>query len=483
MVKTEAKRQTRYQKVVDRLVSQIDASIFLPDTRLPSVRDLMKSEKISLTTATRVFQELEATGRAYSRNRSGYFVQSQSKSNESKTNARSQQRKSFKAVTVAVNHLVVDMLERSSQENIVALGSAVLNGDLVPQSLLNRVLMSIAKNKEINHGSYVPPPGLLELRCNIARIMVERGVVCSPDDILITAGDSIATEFALRAVTRPGDSIAIETPTYFGILQAIETSGLKAIEISTSPETGIDLDELKRAVHARKISCVLLNPTIQNPLGYTMPLQHRHALVELLAQENIPLIEDDVFHDLYDGVENLKAIKSFDHRGMVLYCSSFSKVLTPGYRIGWCIPGKYRNEMLCDILARNISISSLPQVLLSEFIRKGYYGPHTKKLRELFSSYPKKIATLIERHFPAKTKVSQPTGGFVFWIELPAPINIDSLYETALANSISITPGTIFSTSDTTNRNFRICVGRRWTSQVEQAIIQLGALCKQFLAE
>jgi DNA-binding transcriptional MocR family regulator len=383
---SDGRRLNRYKEIAARLTSQIDAGVFLPDERLPSVRNLMQREDISVTTALRVFRALEENGRAYARHRSGYFVRPRN-SEATWSPPRDAVERRFDGVPVAINHMVVDMLETSAAADILPLGSAVLDRLLIPQSQLSRILISIAKREADKSACYTPPPGLFELRCGIARLMGDRGVLCGPDDIVITAGDSAAIECALRIVARPGDSIAIEMPTYFGILQGIEAAGMKAVEIPTDPATGIDVEQLELAVKSQKIAAVLLNPTLQNPLGFTMPAAHRKRVVELLANARVPLIEDDVFHDLYTGQRQLGAMKSFDRDGMVLYCSSFSKVLTPGYRVGWCLPGRYRRQMMTDFLGRNLSISSLPQMVLSEFLRKDYYDRHIAKLREMFSSY------------------------------------------------------------------------------------------------
>lgn len=478
----EGRRANRYREIAARLASQIDAGVYLPDQRLPSVRNLMQRERVSVTTALRAYRTLEENGRVYARHRSGYFVRPRSAETNWKAPRESSARQ-FEGVTVAVNRLVVDMLQTSAAAHILPLGSAVLDRSLAPQSQLGRILTSIAKRGAADSACHVPPPGLFELRCGIARIMGNRGVLCGPDDIVVTAGDSAAIECALRVVARPGDTVAIETPTYFGILQAIETAGMKALEIATNAATGIDLGQLEQAASSDKIACVLLNPTLQNPLGFTMATAHRQRLAEILARAKIPLIEDDVFHDLHCGASPTSAVKSFDQEGMVLYCSSFSKVLTPGYRVGWCLPGRYRRQMMHDLLGRNISISSLPQAVLSEFLRKDCYERHTAKLRALFAGYPSRVRELVERHFPAGTRVSQPDGGFVFWVEPGCPIPIATLYTKALASGISIAPGPVFSASGNCSNAFRICIGRAWTTRIEQSLAHLGALCKQLAAK
>lgn len=474
----------RYQEIASRLCAQITAGVYQADSRLPSARTLMAQEQVSLTTAVRALRLLEQDGHAYARHRSGYFVRGHSPETRWNGPVSPPEKTLFDGVPVTVNDLVVDMLGQSSVADILPLGSAVLADQLIPQSQLGRILATVARHSAARSAAHASAPGLFELRCGIARIMNARGVLCGPDDIIITAGDGAAIECALRLVAKPGDSILIESPTYFGLLQAIEMAGMKAVEITTHPQTGIDIPQLQCAIHAnRNIACVVLNPTLHNPLGYTMACSQRKKVVDWLAMARIPLIEDDVFHDLYAGDEPVFAMKSYDQQGMVLYCSSFSKVLSPGYRVGWCVPGRFYRQMMNDFLGRNLSISSLPQQVIAEFLRKNYYTPHTAKLRMLFATQGHKLVSAIQKHFPAHTHVSKPDGGFIYWIQLAKPIDMSQFYAASLSAGISIAPGSIFHASGQCNTAFRICLGQPWSPSIDRAIAMLGALYTRLCAQ
>jgi DNA-binding transcriptional MocR family regulator len=471
-------RLSRYRQIALKLSAQIDAGVFAADERLPSVRMLMQSENVSVTTAVRVFRALEENGRAYARERSGYYVRR--RDSEFAWNGwREPAAPSFDGVPVAVNRHVTAMLSTPAPPEVIPFASASLDPSLLPHNHLGSVLMSIAR-RGLAHGAEPSAlPGLFELRCGIARIMGERGVLCGPDDVLVTAGGNAAIECALRMCARQGDSVAVETPTYFGMLQAIETAGMKAVEIATDPHTGIDLDQLEAALATRKIACVMLNPTLHNPLGFTMPETHRVRLAAHLARAGVPLIEDDAFHDLYAGAAPVSAIKRHDRDGMVLYCSTFSKVLGAGYRIGWCLPGRFRRAMTADLLTRHQPVSGLAQLVLSEFVRKNYHAPQVARLRAVFADQHIKVRAVVAQHFPAGTRVSAPEGGYIYWIALPAPVDICALYAAAMAGGVSIAPGTVFTASGRADRTLRICVGRQWSAKVEQAIAIIGSLCRQ----
>lgn len=471
-------RLSRYRQIALKLAAQIDAGVFVADERLPSVRMLMQSENVSVTTAVRVFRTLEEDGRAYARDRSGYFVRRRD-SESAWAGQPPPAAPSFDGVPVSVNRHVISMLATPAPVDVMPFASAGLDQVLLPQSHLGSVLMSIARRGLGHSAALSALPGLFELRCAIARIMGERGVLCGPDDVLVTAGGNAAIECALRMCARQGDSVAVETPTYFGMLQAIETAGMKAVEIATDPHTGIDLCQLEKAVATRKVACVLLNPTLHNPLGFSMPEAHRVRLAAMLSRAGVPLIEDDAFHDLYAGAAPISAIKRYDQDGMILYCSSFSKVMGAGYRIGWCLPGRFRRAMTADLLTRHQPVSGLAQLVLSEFVRKNHYGPQVARLRNAFADQHIKVRALVAQHFPAGTRVSAPEGGYVYWIMLPAALDIGALYNASMACGVSIAPGTVFAASGEADDTFRICIGRLWNTRVEQAIAVIGGLCRQ----
>lgn len=471
-------RLSRYRQIAHKLAAQIDAGVFTPDERLPSVRSLMRSENVSVTTAVRVFRTLEENGRAYARDRSGYYVRRRDSEGEWAPRPE-RMAPVFEGASVNVNRHVVQMLSTPLPPGVMPFASASLDPALLPQSHLSSTLMSIARRGIGHSASFSAIPGLFELRCGIARIMGERGVLCGPDDVLVTAGGNAAIECALRMCARPGDSIAIESPTYFGMLQAIEAAGMKAVEIATDAHNGIDLDQLELALASRKIACVMLNPTLHNPLGCSMPESHRKRLVALLSKAGVPLIEDDAFHDLYTGAAPLSAIKRYDEEGMVLYCSSFSKVMGAGYRIGWCLPGRFRRQMTADLLTRQHSVSGLAQLVLSEFVRKNYYAMQVTRLRLAFADQQIKVRGLVAQHFPSGTRVSIPEGGYVYWLTLPVALDIEALYQAAMASGVAIAPGTVFTAAGKSDSTFRICIGRQWSTRVEHDIALLGSLCRQ----
>ena len=277
-------------------------------------------------------------------------------------------------------------------------------------------------------------------------------------------------------LNKPGDSIAVESPTFFGVLQVIESLGMKAVEVGTYPRNGMCLDELSAAIRRHKIAAVILTPNFQNPLGALMPDEKKKVLVELLAKEEIPLIEDDIYGDLQHEGPRPRAAKTFDKKGLVLLCGSVSKTLAPGFRVGWCAPGRFKDEVERLKFGNTISSPVLPQLAIAEFLQNGGYDHHLRSIRKNYAQQVRQMHEGIAKYFPDGTKVTQPKGGFVLWVELPKNVNTLDLFEKAAAQKVSIAPGPLFSPKPNYKNFLRINCGHPYTPQIEHAIMILGQL-------
>ena len=464
-----------YRTIAHRLMAQIDAGVFAPGQRLPSIRQLMAQEGISLSTANLAVAWLERHGYLLAKPRSGYYVPLQRRPRLREPDAT---RTALPDQPVQINRLVADVNLASQTADLVPLGAAVVNTALLPVKELNQALADVARTRRSDCSRYALPPGDPELRRQIALLSRDWGCDLTPDDIVVTAGDTDALELALRTVARPGDRIAIESPTYFGILQTIENLGMQALEIATHPRTGLDVDELIRATETNPVAAVVLNPTFHNPFGCCMPDEAKARLVAWVTAQRLPLIEDDVFGDLYDGPQRPRPCQAFDTAGWVLTCSSFSKTLAPGYRIGWCVPGRFRDDLIRLQFSRVLAVSAPPQLAIADYLGGRGYPRHLKTLRERFTRQKTEAASAIARHFPAGTRVTNPAGGFLFWLELPPGTDGLAIYRAALAEGVSIAPGAMFSASRSFDHCLRLAVGLPWSDKVEAAIGVVGRLCE-----
>lgn len=454
-----------WRVVSDRLGAQIRAGTLRDGEKLPSIRKLADRFGVSISTVQRGLADLERAGCVRGVPRSGYFVVA---------SAAPLHGFEFAGVDVRVDMAVASMLADAARPDMRMLGSAVLGASLAPEALLRRCMSALARNEDAALSAFSPPPGSLDLRKQIAGQMIRRGVVCGPDDIVITAGDTVAMELGLMATGKPQDRVIVEDPTYFGILQAIEHVGMRAVAIPTLESDGIDLAVVEAALRDGRYAAIFLNPTLQNPGGFVMPAHRRSALAHLAARAGVTIIEDDVFYDLVPDAHRTAAIKSYDPAN-VIYCSSFTKTLAPGFRVGWCVPGRHREAMLAQMFGRNLSVSSLPQAVLAEFLRRGYEMDHLARLRACFQEAADGLEALLAAHFPPGIGYRRPVGGFVHWIELPEAVDIALFHELAKRAGIVIADGSIFSASGATANWLRICLTRKLDPSLKALIAQVGA--------
>lgn len=455
------KPEKRWQTVKEWIIRQIDSGEWTAGSKLPSVRVLARLFGASITTVQRALADLEANAYVLSTPRVGYFVSAPGRETASS-------RFDLSSISVDVNHAVVAMLSQAARQGSTSLSSAVLHNDLTPDVLLNKCLAGLATKNDQALAGLVAPPGLASLRRRIAGLMLTRGVVCGPDDILVTSGDTVALELALEAVAPKGATVAIETPTYYGILQTIERLGMRALPIRTHAETGIDVAHLEHALTQKKVDVIFLNPTLQNPRGFIMPDEARARLSALAREANVPIIEDDIFFDLVPEQARPRAIKHYDTTGQTLYCSSFSKTVAPGYRVGWCLAGRYRDAVLAQLFSRNLAVSSLAQSVLDAFIGRGYMEEHCDRLRARLTSHIDVLRSLVRSAFPAGTVYTPPRGGFVHWIELPEHTDMTALAQRAGERGCHIAGSGIFFADGHAGTGLRVCLGRSLTPEVMQ---------------
>lgn len=358
------------------------------------------------------------------------------------------------------------------------LGAAVPDATFLPTRAVERALLQAARRHRSRAAAYEFPPGLPELRRQIARRLTQAGCAVSPDEIVITNGCQEALVLALRAVTRPGDVVAIESPTFYGLLQALEALQLEALEIPTDPVEGLSLDALQLALERWPVKVCVATPSFSNPLGYCMPEARKRALLALLGAHGVPLIEDDLYGDLGFAAQRPPPCLSLvqGSGAEVIYCSSFSKTLSPGLRVGWIVPGRHQGRVEYLKYVLNLATPTVSQLALAELLGGGGYERHLRAVR---GDYARAVARMIDavmRHFPAGTRITQPAGGFVIWVELAPQVDSLKLAKLARAEGISIAPGPIFSATQKYRNFMRLSCACPWDGRIEAALERLTRL-------
>lgn len=468
----------KYEHLVAQLRQQIETEIWLPGEKLPSLREQAGLSGMSLMTVMHAYQVLESQGWIISRPQSGYYVAPRA---EFLSQPVSHQKLQL-AESVDINAFIFDVLQACRDPKIVPFGSAFPDPDLFPQRQLMRALTTVSHSMKPVDALHNLPPGNEALRKTLAQRYALQGVQVSPDEIVITNGAMEALNLSLQAVTEPGDWVAIENPSFYGALQAIERLKLKAVAIATDPHTGIDLEELSRALKSWPIKAMWMMSNQQNPVGCTLSREKKEQLVALLAEHNVVLIEDDVYSELYVGHEKPLPAKAFDRANNVLHCSSFSKNLVAGFRVGWVAGGQHAQRIQRLQLMSTLSTSAPMQQALATYLGTRSYDLHLRRLRQVLEQRKNQALHSLKRHLPAGAKINESRGGFFLWIELPKQVNTTELYYRALEQNISIAPGKMFSSSEQYANYFRFNTAW-WNESQEAAVAILGGLIAELLAK
>ncbi len=460
-----------YEQVVDRIATLINRGTLRPGERISSVRKLSSQLRVSVSTVLQAYFLLEDRGFIEARPQSGFYVKLRPRDLPPEPKPSNP---SLSATKVGVAELLAQVFEAARNPDFVPLATAIPSPDLLPAKQLNRFMAWVARHRGEQGVNYDFPPGNEALRRQVARRSIDWGCSLSPEDIVTTCGAMEALNLCLRAVAKPGDTIAIESPTFYGILQA--SLGMKVLEIPTHPRDGIELNALEHAIKKNRVKACLLVPNFNNPLDSCMSDKNKKQLVKMLGRREIPLIEDDIYGDIYFGTVRPKAAKAFDKEGLVLLCSSFSKTIAPGYRVGWVAPGRFRHQIEHLKPMNTIATATLPQMAVARFLESGGYDRHLRKLRKALATQIQQVVLAISRYFPEGTKVTRPAGGFVLWVELPKGVDSIELYRKALEEKISVAPGPIFSAKQKYQNFIRLSYGQPWSDRLEQALVTLGRL-------
>lgn len=467
-----------YLQVAEGLEKMIAEEVLRIGDKLPSVRMLSEDYGISMGTAFQAYYHLEGRGLIESRPKSGYYVRFNHRRFPDLPNTIQPEALSH---DVSVKEMINSIYTDIAAKEITNFALAVPDASLLPSAKINKSVVYALRNTKDHCVNYELTQGNLELRQQIAKLAFNWGGKVKPDEVIVTSGCLEAIMMCLKAVTVYGDTVAVESPTYFGINQAIESLGLKVVEISTDPVLGADLVYLEKAIKKFRIKACVFVPSFNNPLGSCMPDDNKKKLVDIITKHNIPLIEDDIYGELYFGKNRPRTCKYYDTKGLVMYCSSLSKSLTPGYRIGWTIPGKFLEQVKQMKRIQNISSPTLTQAAMAHFLKNGRYEFHLKNLRKALHTQSLRYVQAIIKYFPADTKVSRPHGGFILWLELNKKVNAFKLRTEAMKHHISIVPGKIFSAGNNYSNCIRISFGKPWNKEVDEGLMLLGNIIKAMI--
>jgi DNA-binding transcriptional MocR family regulator len=468
------KMEYLYQQIAKNIELKINSDVLRIGDKLPSVREICREQGVSMSTALEAYYFLEGRGLIESRPKSGYYVCTL----PSRKIAVPEISKPGSYSDYDQTETLIDKVFPGfhSQEFILfSVGVPAL--ELLPVARLNKALTKAMRELPGSGVQYEQVQGNESLRRQIARTSINWGGHLEADDLLVTSGCMDALCLSLMATTKTGDTIAVESPVYFGILQLAQSLGRKIIELPTDPVIGIDLDTLKKLVLLNSIDAVFLISNFNNPLGSCMPDENKREIVEFLADKQIPIIEDDIYADLYFGDHRPKSCKTFDKTGNVLWCGSISKTLAPGYRVGWVAPGRFKTKIIRQKLYTSISSVTITQQVIATFLESGRYENHLRRMRNTLHSNYLQMRRCISENFPETIKLSKPQGGFMLWVEFPEAYNTIVLLDELAKEKISIAPGRVFTLQDQYLNCMRLSYGLKWDEKVEKALVKIGEIC------
>ena len=461
-----------YDRVAAQLADLVARGTYGPGDRIPSIRALSRQLRVSVNTVMQAYAQLEDRRIVEARPQSGYYVTCALAEPEERVEER-RARKELAAIPVALGRGPLEVMRTLADPGLVPLGRGIPNSELLPVGKLSRMLASEARRFPLESVSYSGAKGLKRLRTQIAKRSLAAGCRLAPEDLVVTSGCVEAVTLALQATCRPGDTVAIGSPVYYTFLNSIQWLGLKVLEIPSTPREGMSLEVLGYALRHNPVHACLVISNFNNPLGSLMPDERKAELVALLRRHDIPLIEDDVYGDLCSGPRRPSAAKAYDEAGLVLYCSSFSKTLAPGYRVGWIAPGRYAEKVQRLKSLWNLATASPTQLAIAEFLTSGGYDRHLRAMRRTYAAQLAEVRAAIARWFPRGTRVTRPEGGFVVWVEMPSEVDAFALYEQALRSGIAVAPGSLFTTGDRFGSCIRVSAAF-WSERIREALRKVG---------
>ncbi len=479
---TATAAQPIYQRLASHYRGAIQVGSLNVGDRMPSLRSLMRQHEVSLSTAMQLSRHLESEGWLEARPRSGYFVRKPLRNTLATVSEPRMDITPDPAQYVGIHARVSDFIARGRLQMVKTnLAVARCAPELYPGEALKLATMRVLRTRPKVLVSASSPRGNPEFRAVLAKRALGMGVTLSPNDVQITNGCIEALNLALRAVAEPGDTIAVESPTFYGLLQVLESLGMRALEIPTSPQTGISLDALEMAMQTYdNIKAVVVVPHLQNPLGSIMPDAHKQGLVQMCERHGVALIEDDTYSELVNegtrGDTPLRAMKSWDTTGNVIYCASLHKILAPGIRIGWMAAGRWQARVEMLKFTQTRSNEELSQLAVADYMASPAYDRHLRRLRSTLHAQREKTAQAIASYFPEGTRLNVPDGGLSLWVELPNKVSSRRVFDAALAEQILVTPGQMFSNSLRFDAYLRINCGWPHKQEVEHGLRKLGQI-------
>ncbi len=466
----------KYEKLAKELSISIRNGNYRIGEKLPSIREIHRQTGNSIITVSKAFEKLEQLGLIETRPKSGHYVAAP-KIDPFRPPAHKKFEPTIKKVSVY--QATGSILSLMNDPNLTSFGCSIVRPELLPQKSLSKIIKGLTQKKIETTLRYSPVEGEYELRKQIARRMLRVMKSIQPEDIIITNGCMAAITLCLLSVAKKGDSIVVESPSYPLLLQTLQGLELNVVEIPSSPQTGFDVGTYESVLKKMDVKACIVTGNFSNPLGTLMPDENKMRLVQLAAHYDVPIIENDIYSEMYYEFKPPTLIKSFDESDMVFSCSSFSKTLAPGLGVGWVIPNKRFYEKILRLkVGVSLATASVNQLIISEFISSGAYDRHLRILRQKLFKQTYQTALSIQTYFPGGTRLVMPKGGFMIWVELPKKVDSKQIFDLALKEKILTIPGIICANTDSYRNYMRFSCASPFTKERDEGIKKIARIVK-----
>lgn len=465
-----------YERVARLVEAQIATGALRVNDRIPSVRSMSKTAKVSVSTVVQAYLHLENMGLIEARPQSGFFVRAPGPQHLPEPRPKITRSRRPRSVAAEVLDMCREALGRP---DIVQLSGAFTTPEWSPNTRLNNLMREVLRERPLHAGELLLPPGDPELRRQIARRMALAGAPTDPEHVVITNGAMEAITLTLSTLCSPGDTILVESPTYYGLLPAVEHLRLKVVEAPNHAGHGIDVEAVRAAARSTRLAAAVLMPNFNNPAGTLTPDDAKREIVEILTAVDTPIIEDDIYGDLHHGSARPASMRAFDEAGLVVSCGSVSKTLALGYRIGWAVSPTFHGDIARAKFHASVASPTLQQHVLARYFASGGYDRYLRRVRTTLCANSQHFIEAIARYFPAGTRVTRPAGGLVLWTELPRNVDGTEIFRAALARRIGVAPGMLFSAKADYRNYLRLSFGQPWSAKMERALEKIGHLAKE----
>ncbi len=464
-----------YRQLADQMIDRIRSGSLPPGTRLPPVRDLAADLGLTRLTVHNAYSELQASGWVEAFVGRGTFV-----AHQPVPLIEAPERQAHHDDPPWLSQgMLADMMRLGLQPDIISFAQAVPAVETFPVRELSRSIQTALRDPAAL--SYGPTQGELPLREAVATMVLDRNVVVSPDNVVITTGAQQGVGLVLRAFVRQGDVVLVEEPTYLGLIERATAQGIRLIGVPVD-EHGMRVDMLPQLLRDYRPRLIYTVPTYHNPTGVSMSQERQQQLLQLANDHEVLILEDDVYGLLgYDGPVPLP-LKASDTNGQVIYLSSFSKILTPGLRLGYLIAAE---QHLAPLLAAkrvaDLHCSPLLQRALADYLQRGHLSSHLRTVRYMYRERRNAMEQALQRYCPPEVRWRTPSGGLCFWVTLPPGLNATEVYTEGIERGIGLTVGSVFFPQPPRMAYLRICFAAQPPEQIDAGMAILGDLLHDHL--